>query len=471
MKNVVKKVMALLLVLVFCLSVVGCSSDKKSTETTSNNTDEAGTSTDATEATEEVAEESKEPVEITFSVMNTTNEVPGWTAMVEAANAKLAADGSNVTIKIVKEAAADWPEYYQKVVTQMAAGKAPDIARIANSYMPTVVNKGQAVDITSYVESDLNLDDYFAESLKGANYVDGKYYGLPSGIYYMLMYYNKDLFDAAGLAYPSSDWSNAITFDELTATAKQLTVGDGATKQFGFSAGPYMAYMGMYSLSNGGVNVFNEDGSCALNSDATKKVYSWFDNMLRVDQSMPRPTETKIMGAWDMFKAGRVAMIVEGTWYLSDVKNNIKDFNVGIAAIPAGNGKAYSSMFVDDFFICKGTKHEAEAWEALNALYSEEAWSALAATSVGGLPINRAVLDANVNSLLGGNVSDTDIKAFKEGLDHVVGVPYNEYYEQADQKINNAMDEWLLGDITSDEFADKAAAYVEEEAQKAADTK
>jgi ABC-type glycerol-3-phosphate transport system substrate-binding protein len=468
MKNVVRKAMALLLVLVLCMSVVGCSTDKKATEDTGNKADEVSTSTDSTA---EVTEASKEPVEITFSVMNTTNEVPGWTAMVEAANAKLAAAGSNVTIKIVKEAAADWPEYYQKIVTQMAAGKAPDIARIANSYMPTVVNKGQAVDITSYVESDLNLDEYFAESLKGANYVDGKYFGLPSGIYYMLMYYNKDLFDAAGLTYPSPDWNNAITFDQLTATAKQLTVGDGATKQYGFSAGPYMAFMGMYALSNGGVNVFNEDGTCALNSDTTKQVYLWFDNMLRVDGSMPRPTDTKIMGAWDMFKAGRVAMIVEGSWYLSDVKNNIKDFNVGIAAAPAGSGVAYSSMFVDDFFICKGTKHEAEAWEALNALYSEEAWSALAATSVGGLPINRAVLDANINSLLGDNVSDTDVTAFKEGLDHVVAVPYNDYYEQADQKINNVMDEWLLGDITSDEFADKAAAYVTEEAQKAADNK
>ena len=238
MKKTAKKVLILVLAAVFCFSLAGCANNTKPSGETDNS---AGGKSPGNQ--ENTKGEEKKPVEITFSVMNSTNELHGWTAMVEAANKKLAAEGSNVSIKIVKEAAADWPEYYQKIVTQMAAGKAPDIARIANSFMPTVVNKGQAVDITSYVEKDLNLEDYFEESLKGANYVDGKYYGLPSGIYYMLMYYNKDLFDAAGLPYPSTDWNSSITFDKTEETAKALTVGSGATKQFGFSAGPYMAYM------------------------------------------------------------------------------------------------------------------------------------------------------------------------------------------------------------------------------------
>lgn len=466
MKKKNSKLWALLLVTALSFSIVGCGKKETGAGNPKDSNEGNGSQNEVTQA-----ESKKDPVEITFSIMNSASEVPGWTAMAEAANKKLAAEGSNVTIKVVKEAAADWPEYYQKIITQMAAGKAPDIARIANSYMPTVIGKGQAVDITQYVERDLNMEDYFEESLKGSNYKDGKYFGLPSGIYYMLMFYNKNLFDTAGLPYPSSDWNNSIKFDEVTSVAKQLTTGEGATKQFGFSAGPYMVYMGMYSMSNGGVNVFNADGSCALNSPATKEVYAWFDNMLRVDGSMPKPTDTKIMGAWDMFKAGRIGMIVEGAWYLADVKNNIKDFNVGIAAAPSGDGKAYSSMFVDDFFICKGTKHEAEAWEALKALYSEEAWSALAASSVGGLPIHKKVLEANIGQLLGEKATEDDIQCFISGLDHVLQVPYNDYYEQADQAINNTMDEWLLGDISSDQFAEKAAKLVEEQAAKAAATK
>ncbi len=465
MKNM-KKLVAVGLVLVLLLSLMGCGSETKETGSNSNETKETSSEKGSDAGTSEKAPESSEPVEIKFSIMNTTWDVDGWTAMVDAANKKLAEDGSNVQIVINKVAAADWPEYYQKIIIEMAAGDSPDLARIANSFMPLVVKKGQAADITQYVLNDLNEEAYFTETFKGSNYVDGKYYGLPSGVFYMVNYFNKDLFDANGLEYPSRDWNNATTFDEVRDLAKTLTVGDGADKQFGFSAGPYMAFVGMYTKSAGGQNVFNEDGTCALGDDASKEVYSWFDSMLREDYSMPRPTDTAIMGAFDMFKAGRIAMTVEGTWYQPSIQNDITDFNVGIAAVPAKEAEAYSSMFVDNFFIPADSDHVAEAWIALKALYSEEAFSALAQAGVGGLPINIAAMENNIDLLIGEKFSEEDKACFIEGMSHVLGVPYNEFYEQADQKINNAMDEWLLGDLTSDEFAEKAAKLVDEEAAR-----
>jgi len=454
-----KKIITFLLVVVMLISFSAC--DNKNIE--ANEPAETNTKENS-----EVVTVSDEVVEIKFSIMNTTWDIEGWTSMVDAANAKLEADGSNVKIVINKVAAADWPEYYQKLVTEMAAGQAPDLARIANSFMPLVVSKGQAVDITEYVENDLNPEEYFTETFKGANYKDGHYYGLPSGVFYMLNYFNKDIFDEAGIKYPSRDWENPITFDEVTEVARELTVGEGADKQFGFYAGPYMAYIGMYTKSAGGQNVFNEDGTCALGDNASKEVYNWFDGMLRDDYSMPRPTDTAIMGDFDMFMASRIAMTVQGTWF-QQAMQGISDFNVGIAAVPASEGRAYSSMFVDNFFIVKGTEHEEEAWVALKALYSEEAFTALAQSGVGGLPVNKAALDNNIDALIGDNFSEEDRQCFIDGLDYVLGVPYNEFYEQADQKINNAMDEWLLGTITSDEFAEKAAKLVDEEAEKAAD--
>ena len=457
-----KKIITFLLVLVMITSFTACSEKstevkepKETTSTTAEETDVKQTSTD-------------EVVEIKFSIMNTTWDIDGWTAMVDAANAKLEADGSNVKIVINKVAAADWPEYYQKLVTEMAAGQAPDLARIANSFMPLVVSKGQAVDITEHVENDLDPAEYFTETFKGANYKEGRYYGLPSGVFYMVNYFNKNVFDAAGLEYPSRDWDNPLTFDQVSDVARTLTTGDGAEKQFGFYAGPYMAYIGMYTKSAGGQNVFNDDGTCALGDNASKEVYRWFDGMLRDDYSMPRPTDTAIMGDFEMFISGRIAMTVQGTWF-QQAMQGVSDFNVGIAAVPSAEGRAYSSMFVDNFFIVKGTEHENEAWIALKALYSEEAFTALAQSGVGGLPINKAALDSNIDALIGENFSDEDKQCFIDGLDYVLGVPYNEYYEQADQKVNNAMDEWLLGSITSDEFAEKAAGLVDEEAKKAAD--
>lgn len=152
-------------------------------------------------AAEKDADRPGEMVEISFSMAAYSNEVDGWTAMIEEANRQLEADGKNISIKINKVPCTGWPEYYQKVITQMAGGSAPDIGRIAESYMPMLINKGQVADLTDYMAEDFDMSRYYEKTFENSAFVDGHYYGLPSGLNYYLVYYNKDMFDAA------LDWS------------------------------------------------------------------------------------------------------------------------------------------------------------------------------------------------------------------------------------------------------------------------
>ena len=444
-----KKAAAMLLTGCMVLGLCACQSS------TGNGPADSGGTIQETGAEEEKdAAGSGEMVEISFSMAAYSNEVDGWTAMIEEANRQLEADGKNISIKINKVPCTGWPEYYQKVITQMAGGSAPDIGRIAESYMPMLINKGQVADLTDYMAEDFDMSRYYEKTFENSAFVDGRYYGLPSGLNYYLVYYNKDMFDAAGLEYPSSDWNKASSFDEYREMAKALTGGEGANKTYGFSAGPYMAAIGMFNKSLGGNNVFDENGKPTMNDTVTKEVYAWFDTMLREDYSMPRPTDTKVMSAFDMFKAGRLGMILDGTWWLGAIKD-IKDFNVGIAAIPSGNGaEAYTSQFVDSFVIFKGSKHEAEAWEAVKAIMSTEAFQALAKTGVGGVPVAKDVANAVIDESLGSAVDESGKTCAEEGMNHTIKVPYNSYYQEADQKVNNVMDEWLLGKISSDQFAE-----------------
>ena len=444
-----KKAVAMLLAGCMVLGLCACQNS------TGNGTaDSAGAVQETGAEKEKDAAGPGEMVEISFSMAAYSNEVDGWTAMIEEANRQLEADGKNISIKINKVPCTGWPEYYQKVITQMAGGSAPDIGRIAESYMPMLINKGQVADLTDYMAEDFDMSRYYEKTFENSAFVDGHYYGLPSGLNYYLVYYNKDMFDAAGLEYPSSDWNKASSFDEYREMAKALTGGEGANKTYGFAAGPYMAAIGMFNKSLGGNNVFDENGNPTMNDTVTKEVYAWFDTMLREDYSMPRPTDTKVMSAFDMFKAGRLGMILDGTWWLGAIKD-IKDFNVGIAAIPSGNGaEAYTSQFVDSFVIFKGSKHEAEAWEAVKAIMSTEAFQALAKTGVGGVPVAKDVANAVIDESLGSAVDESGKTCAEEGMNHTIKVPYNSYYQEADQKVNNVMDEWLLGKISSDQFAE-----------------
>lgn len=320
--------------------------------------------------------------------------------------------------------------------------------------MPTAIRDGVVMDLTDRLP-ELGMENYFSDAFNSAALQDGAYYGIPSGIYYMLMYYNKDLFDAAGLEYPSADWENAITFDQVREYAAALSEGDGPNRTFGFSAGPFMAFIGMYSASAGGPNVFNEDGSCGLTSPETLAVYNWFDSMLREDRTQPRPTDTRVMTAFDMFTAGRIAMLVDGTWFQTAMRD-IEGFNVGIAAVPSASGQAVSSAFVDSWVVWEGSEHPDEAWAALKALASVEASMALAERGVGGIPIRRDVLEALQDTMIGANFDEGSVRAFINGLDHLQAVPYNEFYNEADTEINAVLDEWLLGNVTAEEFAQQS---------------
>lgn len=395
-------------------------------------------------------------VEIVLPLLGFATELEGWTAAVDAANELLA--DQNIRIVVQNVPVTDWNEYYQRSVAQIAAGQPIDIGRLAESHLPTAIRDGVVLDITDKV-AELPMDEYFANAFDSAAFQNGRYYGVPSGIYYLVMYYNQDLFDAAGLEYPSADWTDAITFEQVREYAQQLTSGEGPNKTFGFSAGPYIAFIGMYASSAGGDNVFADDGSCALQQPESLAVYHWFDAMLREDMTQPRPTDTRVISAFDMFTSGRIAMIVDGTWFQTAMRD-IEGFDVGIAAVPSASGDAVSASFVDSWVMWEGTEHPEEAWEALKALASVEASTALAERGVGGIPIRRDTLENLSDVMIGENFDEASRTAFIQGLDHIQGVPYNEFYNEIDTEVNSVLEEWLLGNVTAEEFAARSCAIV-----------
>ena len=95
--------------------------------------------------------------------------------MIDEANRQLEAEGKNIAIKINKVPCTGWPEYYQKVITQMAGGSAPDIGRIAESYMPMLINKGQVVDLTDYMANDFDMSQYYEKTFENSAFAAVSY--------------------------------------------------------------------------------------------------------------------------------------------------------------------------------------------------------------------------------------------------------------------------------------------------------
>lgn len=271
------------------------------------------------------------------------------------------------------------------------------------------------------------------------------------------MYYNKKLFDDKGIPYPTADWSNPLAWSQVRELAKQLTSGEGAKKIFGFSGGGDLYALASYA----GQEVVFPDAAYDI-SDNFKTIVGIYDAMLKEDKSMPTPTDTKIMGPVDLFKSGRLAMILEGTWSHQSIRG-ITDFSVGIGAMPAMEGsKSQSRSFIDQFVIFKGTKHEKEAWLALKALFSEAAIDALAKTGTGGVPVNRNTLDKLQSEMIGDHFSDADRESFIQALDYTMPMPFGPKHKETQQKVTAVTEVWLSGKKNVDETLVKLQEVLEE---------
>lgn len=399
---------------------------------------------------------------VKMSLMNSKNENPGWLAMIDAANEVLKANGEKVRIQAEIIMTDSWDEYYTKITSNMMGKIGGTIGRIAESHVAQMVEKNRLADLTSLVDELIATGEYSADAFGGVAEKDGKYYGLPSGTQHMVLYYNKTLFDNYNaahpddqIAYPSSDWSNPSTFDEIRTAAKKLSGGSGNAKYFGLSAGPFLAYAGMYAKNSGGDNIFDANGNCIINTHPYYDVYEWFAKMLIEDESMPSTSDTTQSDAVNRFLSGNIAMLVDGVWQLHDICKYTADYEIGVAAIPVlqKGYTAYTTTFGDSFWASRNSTHPEEDKIALKALMSKEAIMALGSKQVGGFPVRNDCVENYVSS-----IRDTKLGSFAdtitEGRNHSVRVPYSTYYNIVDQQVNQKMAKWISGDISSKDFVD-----------------
>lgn len=433
MKNKFLKLGALV-AMTMC-SVVSCSCGKKDTDDSGNTI-------------------------VRFSIRNYITELDGWRQTVAKANELLAKDNKKIKIELEElKVGSSWDDYFAKVRTNILQKKGGTIGRIAESHMPQMRKQNLLGEVTDLANKLMETGEYNNDAFGGVAKEGNKYYGLPSGLQHMVVFYNKDKFDAynAGktdaekIPYPSGDWNDATTFDEIRSMALKLTSGSGAGKQFGFSAGPFMAYGGMYAKNSGGYNIFDEEGNCRIYSQEWLDVYNWLGGMLYDDKSSPNISESLQEGGLGKFTSGNVAILIDGIYNIHDILTKCK-FTVGVAAIPAkakADGtkyKSYSTNFTDCYWVSKNSKHPADDQTAIEYLMKSEAIKKSADYQVGGVPIKNDCVENYFEKLQAAGLSKTACDVIREGAKNTINVPYTDYYNEADLKINAKLGMWMNKD-------------------------
>ncbi len=282
---------------------------------------------------------STEPVQLRVFTFTTAEDSP----LVFKYFRMFAEKNPNVTIK--EEWAPYGTEYNDKFLMLAASGAAPDVAWHCVGWIQGIAQKGALKPLDDYIARDnFPIDDY-GPQVKGHTY-RGKIYGLPYVESSFAMGYNKDLFDKAGMKYPTGDWTwedvrNAafkLTVDKAGKTADQPGFNWEQTVQWGFAGYTPWEMAGWYSLlRNWGADLFNADRTqCVLDSPESISVFQFFADLTVKDHVAPTPVQEQIAPG-GVFRDGLAAMSYTSRGAVNSIKQpGVKMKNWDVAPPPKG---------------------------------------------------------------------------------------------------------------------------------------
>lgn len=279
---------------------------------------------------------------IRFASWDTADDVDAQQKMVDKFNEE------HPDIQVVLEAYGS--DFDTKISASMGSGDAPDVMYMWN--YPAYHEGLEPLD--SYIEKE--GEEYkknFYSTLWNYNSYDGQIYGLPVGFTTHCVYYNKDLFEKAGVEEPKDGW----TWEDLEEKAKKINEATGV-KGFSFSMKPDPYDYEMYLWSNG-TAYCDKEGKMEgyINSDKALETYKMFQDMAKDGYAVA----TEKSGS-DEFESGQTAMFVYGAWAVK--KYTEAGVNFGLAKLPSfGTEKSASILSSSGVAIAKSSKNKEAAWE------------------------------------------------------------------------------------------------------------
>lgn len=257
-------------------------------------------------------------------------------------------------------------EYSQKLRSMAMTGTAPDVLCLWEADLADFVRAGWVLSLDAYIKTsgELSLDD-FIPAVKQLMELQGSLYGLPWCFATEIAYYNKDLFDQAGVAYPGVDW----TWEDFENMAKKLTVeSDGKVTQWGCDA---IGFQGLwYSLAGAfGDKIVDEQGRFSMGSGTREFLNRWVALTNAKVVAAPQVTTSGVVSA-DLFMAGKAAMAFNGSW-MTSVYKDITDFAWDIMPIPKAK-RSYSTLHTGFFAINARSGAKDAVWKFIEFCMSDE---------------------------------------------------------------------------------------------------
>lgn len=349
----------------------------------------------------------------------------------------------------VKQVTFPYADYQTRLIAAKAAGRGPEVMQLFYGWLDTFIAGKliQPLSKTAFKDAEIEKDFF---PIVSAMKRDGQYYGLPTAVRAMALFYNKDMFQKAGL----DPEKPPQTLDEFVAAAKAMVKRDAAGnfQQVGIAldiARQDHNWWREILVRQYGGESYSADGSkVAYNTEAGAKSLEFYTGLQKVHRVGQEGFMDEGQAA---FRGGLAGMVVDGTFRVASYKT-IQSFKWGVAELPTYDGKRanFGSYFANAIGASATGEKQAAAEKFLAFISSEKAMNVWL-EKVGELPARRAV------ALTDANIKDPIYGPFIRALDYASTPPMVD--ESAQRQVSiDMINGVLLKDLPVKDALNAAAA-------------
>lgn len=346
-------------------------------------------------------------------------------------------------------------DFRRRLTADFAAGTPPDVFLINyRRYGPFVARNAIAPIDTHLAQSAvLHREDFYPQALEAFTW-RGELMCMPQNMSSPVIYYNKDLFDAAGLPHPANDWR----WEDFVTTAQALTRdwdGDGTMDQYGFGVEATLVRAAPFIWMNGGEIVDDPSAPTALtlSAPASREALAWFVDLQNTHRVVPDAVAEAAESSLSRFLNGRLAMIMESRRVVPEFRR-IEAFDWDVARLPQGNVPA-SILHSDAFCIAAASLHPEAAWQFVEFANTRAGQTILARS---GRTIPSRVDLAEDPAFLDPQAKPLNSRVFLEAIPTLRAFPAIASWADIESVVDAELEQAFYGQISLDDAIAAATA-------------
>ncbi len=351
-----------------------------------------------------------------------------------------------------------WDQYWTLLEAGAQGGEMPDVFWMHSNYSQKFMSNDILLDLTDKIaESEtIDLTNYYGDIVE-LYQLEGRTYAVPKDYDTIALWYNKALFDEAGISYPDDTW----TWNTMAQAAEKLTDRDKG--QYGFVSAAANNQDGYYNLIYAmGGNVISGDKTVSgWDSPETVAAMNWWNDNL-VKKAMPAQEVMAESSADVLLGSGKAAMIMQGSWMVAAFKGNeYIDENCDAAVLPKAEDGTRKTIYNGlGWAAAAQGAHTEESWKLLEYLGSEAAQK------------KQAELGVTMSAFMG--TSDTwvncapefNLKAYLDMTADMEIRPYSRNTKVWEDYSQSAMVRAYTGEMTMEEVCRDIAAAMNKELEE-----